>query len=390
MTPRPSALPCAALALAAALFATPVAAQLTTIRVCVVQGTELREIEAQYNALTGDTTVAGRLFREVHPLGPDYAAGTTWYVDNDPIEIDGTPFVKYGLPRVLGVADLMSYVQHEGVVVFAETGTVGAPEVVYVPVRTGCEFQPYVVDTGGVEPEAGGSAGPRAIEIPRALAGYLEVDDGQWEGAHYDDYVFMGASGQSIVAEMRSEDVDAILHLGRFVDGELQILVSNDDGFDACTDARLVGMLPADGEYVLRATSYDLEFGPYVLIASEEGSEPDWSGVSVRAGDHIAAELTLADALYAEDTHFDEYTIDVRAGEHLVITLTSGAFDTYLSIERQVGDELQEIDASDDAPGLGTDSQIDITFDEAGTYLILASSYDPDTAGPYELTVEAR
>jgi hypothetical protein len=257
-------------------------------------------------------------------------------------------------------------------------------------VRTGCEFQPYVVDTGGAKPEGGGSAGPRSIEIPRALAGYLDVDDGRWEGAHYDDYVFTGTSGESIVAEMRSDEIDAILHLGRFVDGELQVLVSNDDGFDAGTDSRLVGVLPGDGEFVLRATSYDLEFGTYVLIVSEEGSEPDWSPVPLRAGDRIAGELTLADALYAEDTHYDEYTIDVRAGEHLVITMTSVEFDTYLSIERQIGDELEEIDASDDAPGLATDSQIDITFEEAGTYVILASSYEADTAGAYELTVEAR
>jgi hypothetical protein len=39
--------------------------------------------------------------------------------------------------------------------VFAETGATDRPEVVYIPVRPGCEFQPYQteVKTGGVRGE---------------------------------------------------------------------------------------------------------------------------------------------------------------------------------------------------------------------------------------------
>jgi hypothetical protein len=43
----------------------------------------------------------------------------------------------------------------QGVPVFAEAGATGATEVLYVPVRPGCEFQPYQLDVkvGGVRGE---------------------------------------------------------------------------------------------------------------------------------------------------------------------------------------------------------------------------------------------
>jgi hypothetical protein len=384
-------LPAPALALlAAALSATPANAQLLTIRVCVIESTELREIEAQYNTMTGDTTVAGRPFGEVHPVGSSYAAATSWFVNNEPIEIDGFRFVKYGLPRILGMLEVTRFTEYQGVGIYAEAGARGTPEVVYVPVRTGCEFQPYQRDTGDSEPEAGGPSGPRSIEIPRALGEALDFDDDEWEERLYDDYAFTGTRGQSVVAEMRSDEFDTVLHLGRLVAGELEILASSDDGFGSGTDSRFVAELPADGEYVLRATSFDREFGGYVILVANEGSEPDWSPVEVRAGDRIDAHLTLADAVFAEDTHFDEYEIDVTAGQRLLITLSSAEFDTYLSVERRIGDAVEEVESNDDAPGLGTNSQIDLTFAESGTYTIVASSYAPDTAGAYELRVEGR
>jgi hypothetical protein len=54
--------------------------------------------------------------------------------------------VRYGLPRVLGVNEVTRMGEFQGVPLFAEAGQ-SRPEVVYVPVRPGCEFQPYQVET---------------------------------------------------------------------------------------------------------------------------------------------------------------------------------------------------------------------------------------------------
>jgi hypothetical protein len=123
------------------------------LRVCVVENGMLREVTAQYNTRSGDTTVNGQPFSALPTTG--YAAGATWYINNEPIRVNGRRYVRYGLPRVLGVSELMRSAEYQGVPVFAEAGAQGTPEVLYVPVRPGCEFQPYQLEVkaGGVRGE---------------------------------------------------------------------------------------------------------------------------------------------------------------------------------------------------------------------------------------------
>ena len=116
----------------------------TTISVCVIENGMLRNVEAEYASATGDTTVAGRPFSEAYPAtAPAYAAGAGWYIQGEPITLDRRRYVKFGLARVLGVDEVARVGEHQGVPVFAEAGTT-RPEVVYVAVRPGCEFQPYL------------------------------------------------------------------------------------------------------------------------------------------------------------------------------------------------------------------------------------------------------
>jgi hypothetical protein len=113
------------------------------INVCVVENGQLREVQAQYNATRGDTTVNGQAFSTAYPSTTGYAAGATWYINSDVITVGGQRYVKFGLPRVLGVNEVTRTTDFQGVPVFAETGATGTPDIIYVPVRTGCEFQPY-------------------------------------------------------------------------------------------------------------------------------------------------------------------------------------------------------------------------------------------------------
>jgi hypothetical protein len=126
-----------------------------TIDVCVVENGALRNVQAQYTASTGDTTVGGRPFGEAYPAtAPSYAAGATWYVQGDQITVDGRRFVKFGLPRVVGVGQVARSGEYQGVPLFAEPG-MARPDVLYVPLRPGCEFQPYQteVKSGAVRGE---------------------------------------------------------------------------------------------------------------------------------------------------------------------------------------------------------------------------------------------
>ncbi|HEX8431755.1 MAG TPA: outer membrane beta-barrel protein [Longimicrobium sp.] len=124
----------------------PTMPSMSTIMVCVIDGGMPRNVEAMYNPSTGDTTVAGRPFGQAYAAtAPAYAAGAPWYVGGEPINALNRRYVKYGLPRVLGVSEVTRIAEYQGTPLFAEPGT-ARPDVVYVAVRPGCEFQPYQLE----------------------------------------------------------------------------------------------------------------------------------------------------------------------------------------------------------------------------------------------------
>jgi len=124
------------------------APRLQDVRYCVVQNGQLASVTVQYNAATGDTTYNGTGVGQAFPATSGYAAGEPWFVNAEPVALDGRRYVKYGLPRILGATDVSNAGTVHGVSVFAEPSA-GAPRpaVIYVPTRPGCEFQPYQAET---------------------------------------------------------------------------------------------------------------------------------------------------------------------------------------------------------------------------------------------------
>ena len=109
---------------------------------CVVHDGRLHTVTVQYNPATGDTTYNGQPL-EGYPA-PGYAGGETWFIDNEPVMFNGRRYVKYGLPRRLGAGDVKNVGTVHGVSVFAEPdASARRSEVIYVPIRPGCEFQSY-------------------------------------------------------------------------------------------------------------------------------------------------------------------------------------------------------------------------------------------------------
>ena len=106
--------------------------------VCVVQNGALSTVTGTYNPSTGDTTGL--------PTMEANAQSATWFINNEPITFNGHRYVKYGLPRVLNVGDVNNIGTFEGVPVFAEPSAATPQEVIYVPVGSRCEFQPYQIE----------------------------------------------------------------------------------------------------------------------------------------------------------------------------------------------------------------------------------------------------
>lgn len=104
----------------------------------------------------------------------------------------------------------------------------------------------------------------RGQTITGTLAsGDAELDDGRW----HDAYSYTGREGERIRISMSSEDFDTFVIIGRMVDGEFEEIASNDDAEDGeGTDSVLEVELPADGRYVIQATSFATEMeGGYRL-----------------------------------------------------------------------------------------------------------------------------
>lgn len=70
-----------------------------------------------------------------------------FYVNNEPVTLNGKTFVKYGLPRVLSAAELnpSPYDAKDGVPFYPAKDDAGAELIYLLTQPVGCEFQPYVL-----------------------------------------------------------------------------------------------------------------------------------------------------------------------------------------------------------------------------------------------------
>jgi hypothetical protein len=137
------------------LFLSAVAlhAQNTRINECVVANGELTTVQLDYNTGTGEKTImvngSRKKFDDLYPLeGAGYAATRTWYLNNEKITYKGRPYAKYGLPRVLGVSEVKKTGTKDDVNIYADPAGDAIASVIYLPVRRGCEFQPYQLVCG--------------------------------------------------------------------------------------------------------------------------------------------------------------------------------------------------------------------------------------------------
>ena len=130
-------------------------AQNYKVRECVIENSILKEVEVEYNSSTGDKHImvngVKTNFQTFAQASKEYANSATWYINNESIKFNGSNYVKYGLPRILGVNEIERKAAYKGIGVYTEVGFKGPIEVIYIPVRHGCEFQPYQI----VLPECG-------------------------------------------------------------------------------------------------------------------------------------------------------------------------------------------------------------------------------------------
>jgi serine/threonine protein kinase/Tfp pilus assembly protein PilF len=171
-------------------------------------------------------------------------------------------------------------------------------------------------------------------------------------------------------------DFDVFL---RLEDANYLTLAFNDDVTPPDNlNARLVFTPKQDGVYRLVVTSYEPgATGKFQLTVKEVKV----AGPAVL----LQGELNSSD-LVAGGKFRKVHKVELVAGRPYVFELDSPRFDSYLLLLDPTG--KQTLDINDDAGDFVSASRIDFTPKESGSYLVIATSFDPGETGPYTLRIQ--
>jgi hypothetical protein len=234
------------------------------------------------------------------------------------------------------------------------------------------------------------TATARPIRVGQSLSGRLADTDAidESDDTYYDTYTITAQKGQRLQIEMRADSLDAYLNFGRMDADSFTSIRTDDDGGEG-TNSRLRVTIPDNGTYVIRANSVGAgSTGAYTLMVTEREAAPTTATPrALEPNATVTGALDDTDPQGDDDSYFDYWTYQARQGERVKFSLTSEAFDTYLTVGTLQNGDFHEIDSNDDA-GEGTNSQLDVTFPSTGTFVIRVKALSGENEGPYTLKAE--
>jgi hypothetical protein len=223
----------------------------------------------------------------------------------------------------------------------------------------------------------------------RTIEGQIADGDGTAaDGAYrYDDYLIRARAGQRLEAVMRAENFDAYLEV--FLQGDGEVIASDDDGLGEGTNSRLRFTADRAGTYVLRArTLAGIEGGAYSLALNQRPRAVRPGRPSaIRIGQSVQGALSASDPESEDGLSYDAYTFRALAGERFAIDLTSDAFDPVVRVGQTRDGEFIELAMNDDTLETGLNSRLIFTAAEAGDYVIRATPLGQGAEGAYTLAL---
>ncbi|MEO0348862.1 MAG: trypsin-like peptidase domain-containing protein [Cyanobacteria bacterium P01_A01_bin.15] len=125
--------------------------------------------------------------------------------------------------------------------------------------------------------------------------------------------------------------------------------------------------------------------GTASTVASRQGQVIQEPSPITIDGSAVADRLDSNSNLLPDNSYFNAYTFEGRAGQQISITMSSDQLDSYLLL---YGPNQEDLGRDDDSGG-GRNARLDITLATGGTYLVLANSYGATEQGPYELSISS-
>ena len=159
--------------------------------------------------------------------------------------------------------------------------------------------------------------------------------------------------------------------------------------YDAADE--LVGVTETDAAVPAAATAWQFTYdagGNVVrtrMAPGELAQVPTLTGGPTSPGSLAAGDQTIDwDGDRKLERH-DVYAITLAAGDQLLLTLSSTAFDPVLILQKPGGGLVTAV--FDDSSGGGTTARLFVTADVAGTWVIAVSSRDENASGSYDLQI---
>ena len=241
---------------------------------------------------------------------------------------------------------------------------------------------------GGVLMAALPAAAQSVIRPGETVGGSLTASDRRLDdGSSYDCFRLQAAAGERISVTLRSNAFDAYLAVVEGRDCATGDSVETDDDGGGGTDS-LIRVTLGAGPYSIRANSLtEGEAGAYTLSVEALASLPSVRPLLIGASEMLEGDLAEGDAIADDDSFFDCYAFDARAGQTATIAMLSEEFDAYLSLhEGEMCDS--QIDSNDDGFDDGTDALIEHRFERTGRYSFRANSLGSGDTGAYGLVFE--
>lgn len=237
---------------------------------------------------------------------------------------------------------------------------------------------------------------PTAIRLGDDVDGAISdrspvEEDGEYGEYTYNGYSFRARQGERFAITLESDDFDPIVRVGRMGrNGVFEELARNDDSGAGGLNSYLIFTAPSSGEFVIRAAPLgDSAEGDYELALSE--APPPLVARPITVGDTVEGSLDDGDGGNQFGTRADAYAFTGTAGQRIVATMSSDAFDTYLELFSENSDEAggrYALDSDDDGAGEGTNSRLTYTIPSDGQYTIEARAFTGEGEGAYTLTFE--
>lgn len=244
---------------------------------------------------------------------------------------------------------------------------------------------------GCAGPGPGSPTPERAVLLlpGQVQAGELQDSTPRYGGrGRFHLYRFDAREGERFAIELRSTEFDPYLVLGDRSTGLFDPLEQDDDGAGG-RDARVRFTAEGTGTFwVVAQALRPAGTGTYTIRLQRLPEPREAVPVAVQIGRPVHGELQEDDPLLeADQSHYDLYTFQGRAGQRYAISQVSDDFDPFLHVGPWREGEV-DVAAQDDDGGSGSNARLVFTAPADGVIGILANSYGNDGLGRYTLRVD--